>query len=260
MDKIVLDIISSFIHSAAHKYGIEENASLSIETDFMALTYTTPLIHPWPREFSYIHEIFIVGSDAEWVIPAINDYLPSRSTEYLLYVFSDQGDERGAIFEDSGYAHAWSNVLLGRQLDQEEHVLSEDIIVYPVTSSSGVDAANSLEPENLTSAKSIGDPYLHDFIAEYRSILAAKGQVVTVSSPTAYISDMFTKPQMRRNGIGSALLMELHNSAYLCGAENVILVPSRMTREFGFYEKHGYKEIIPMHLFIRDKSNLNDNC
>ena len=107
-------------------------------------------------------------------------------------------------------------------------------------------------PEILSSTRAIDDPHLHDFVAELGGTIVAKAQMVTICDTIAYTSDMYTRPESRRKGLGSALLAHLHVRAMALGKHEMILVPSLMTRQVGFYEQHGYREAVPMHLSITD--------
>jgi len=49
-------------------------------------------------------------------------------------------------------------------------------------------------------------------------------------------SDMYTRPESRRKGLGSALLAHLHVRAVALVKHEMILVPSLMTQQIGFYE------------------------
>jgi GNAT superfamily N-acetyltransferase len=113
-----------------------------------------------------------------------------------------------------------------------------------------MEAINALQPETLSSARAIDDPGLHDFVGEVDGLIVAKTQMVTVHPEIAYVSDMFTRPESRRQGLGSALLAHLQVKAAEMGKGQMILIPSLMAQEIRFYDKYGYQPAVPMHVFI----------
>jgi GNAT superfamily N-acetyltransferase len=138
---------------------------------------------------------------------------------------------------------------MNRKLSASELDREPEACVRP-TSPEDVAAVHALAPDQPSNVRAIKDPKLHDFVAEVEGKIAAKAQVVTTCGAIAYVSNMFTTSSQRLNGLGSALLQRLHREALATGAQEIILVPSRMARRLAFYEKHGCSELIPMHLLI----------
>lgn len=242
--------IHAFLQSVGQKFSIESGALQHVEETFTAISYPQDLVHPWPREFAYRVEFFTQHTDAEVVVPAIQQVLGSESREHVLSVFANEGADSEAAYGQFGYRLAWTNVLMKKKLSPTATAPPSMAGIRPISTARDVEAINALGPENLSSAHAIDDPTLHDFVAEIDGTLVAKAQMVTASAPIAYVSDMYTRPENRRMGLGTALLAHLHVGAAALGMEEMILVPSLMARRIGFYEKHGYQEAVPIQLFI----------
>ena len=221
-----------------------------MEESITALSYRRDLVHPWPREFAYRVEFFTQHADAAAVVPAIRRVLSSEDQEHVLNVFADGRAEIQAAYGQFGYQLAWTNFLMSRKLSPSTTAASPMARIRPVFTAQDVEAINALQPETPSSTRTIEDPGLHDFVGEVEGLIVAKTQMVTVHPETAYVSDMFTRPESRRQGLGSALLAHLQVKAAEMGKKQMILIPSLMAQEIRFYEKYGYQPAVPMHVFI----------
>lgn len=242
--------IKAFLQAIGHKFSVESGATQYVGEAFTAMSYPHDLVHPWPREFAYRVEFFTQHTDAAAVVPAIQQVLDSESQEHVLNVFADGKAEIEAAYSQFGYRLAWTNILMRKALSPTTPAPPSMAGIRPVSSTRDVQEINALEPETQSSAHAIDDPALHDFVTEIDGRLVAKAQMVTTGDPVAYVSDMYTRPESRRMGLGSALLAHLHVRAAELGMTEMILIPSLMTRQIGFYEKHGYQGAVPMHVFI----------
>jgi GNAT superfamily N-acetyltransferase len=244
--------IAAFVGSVAHKFAVECGASLHIAKACAAITYPEDLVHPWPREFSYRIEFFVHNVAPEQAILCISSFLGCDRPEHVLNVFAEEEDNNVLeAYEQLGYRHAWTNALMNRGLSANELGREPEASVRRVAPED-IAAIVALAPDHPSSARAIKDPSLHGFVAEVEGKIVAKAQLVTNDSSIAYVSDMYTAPHHRQCGLASALLRRMHGQAVTSGALETILVPSLMTRQIGFYEQHGYRELIPMHLLIPD--------
>ncbi|MDJ0953532.1 MAG: GNAT family N-acetyltransferase [Acidimicrobiia bacterium] len=74
--------------------------------------------------------------------------------------------------------------------------------------------------------------------------------MVALPDVPAYLSDMFTATWARRQGLGTLLLQCAGELARRSGCREMILVPSRQTREDRFYATRGFKDVAPLSLLI----------
>jgi GNAT superfamily N-acetyltransferase len=189
-------------------------------------------------------------SDAQEVVDIVRDHLAGAREEHVLTVFSLVPERVIEAYESLGYQHAWTNILMARDLVTEDAALGNTAGVRSLGSDGDVDSINATAPDHRTTVEAVGDPYLHDYLIRDDGRVIAKAQIVTKPGEVAYVSDMFTAPTNRRRGYSRALMESLHRRARACGAERSILVPSLMAREIGLYQKYGYRETIPMVLLI----------
>ena len=242
--------VHAFLQSIGHKFAVEWGALRHVEESITALSYSQDLVHPWPREFAYRVEFFTQHADAAAVVPAMRRVLGSEDQEHVLNVFADGRVELKAAYGQFGYQLAWTNHLMSKSLSPTTTAPPSGANIRSVSTAQDVDAINALDPETPSSARAIDDPGLHDFVGELDGVIVAKTQMVTIHPDIAYVSDMFTRPESRRKGLGSALLAHLHARATKMGKAQMILVPSLMAQDIRFYEKYGYREAVPMHVFI----------
>ncbi len=239
--------VAECIRAIAHKLAVEQGAAVSRVGEVIQITHADELHHPWPREFKYQTE-FLAAGDLEGVVPAIGEALGGERSEHVVSLFTADKQATFRVAMESGYRHAWSNVLMGYWLRAEPAGANtpELAAVKEIQTLEDMQAVNALAPDFPTWPASLDDPYLHNFFAMENDRIAAKAQVVTLPGDVAYVADMFTAPAARRHGLGRALLEQLHRVAWKNGANMVILIPSLMTREIHFYERYGYRELAPM--------------
>lgn len=240
-------IVAECIKAMAHKLSVEQGADIRRVGEVTQITHPHELHHSWPREFSYRIE-FMAAGDFAHVRQAVTAALGGERAEHVLSLFTD---DRPATFQAAtrgGYQHAWSNVLMGFQLQEERDsaFLAEHADVKEIRTIEDVEALNALAPDSSTRPASLADPFLHNFVAIENGRISAKAQVVTLPGGVAYVTEMFTIPAARRHGLGRNLLEHVHHTAWNNGARMVVLIPSLMTREILFFDRFGYIELIPM--------------
>jgi GNAT superfamily N-acetyltransferase len=243
--------IVAFLHAMSHKFSVETGAIWTTTPFLTAIIYPDDLHHPWPRQFSYRHEFFASQQAPDEIAEAISEYLGSKNVEFILNIFSNRLEVYQEALPDLGYLFAWSNVLMKIDLDR----IDIDQPIHPerirkVTTPQDVDRINDIQPEHPSHGTAIADPDLHDCVVEVDGEILGKGQMVTIHPEIAYLSDMFVRTDARQKGIGTDLVRYLHLEAASSGIRHILLIPSRMARQIAFYEKFGYRDLIPMHLFI----------
>ena len=249
--------VDAFLRSVTHKFSIEAGAVCQTLANINAITYSDSLSHPWPRAFTYRTEFFTESQDATAVSAEIATFFAGNVKEHVLSVFSHHSEEVELEYGRCGYQLAWSNILLGVQLGQNLPGRTAPLGQIRAATLADIDEINRMEPEVLSHAAAIEDAHIHEFVAEVDNAIVAKAQIVTIDEHIGYVSDMFVHASARQRGLGGQLLQHLHSQTEALGIGEVVLLPSLMTRKFGFYERFGYKPLIPMHLFICEPQKIS---
>ncbi|MEM7332605.1 MAG: GNAT family N-acetyltransferase [Chloroflexota bacterium] len=217
-----------------------------------ALTHQSSLAHPWPRAFSYQTEFFAPIAQFANAVVAIQRFFEEKPREHVFTLYGDLLDDFESLIQQNGYQLAWSNVLFHKRLELEGvNNVAENI--RPLTLQD-VPIINQLDPDNSSVAHGISDSFLHEYVIEKEEAAVGKAQMVLQDSKVAYVSDMFVQSTYRGQGLGRQLLHHLHQEAKQMGADDMVLIPSLMTRQMRFYEKFGYQPDVSLHLLIPTNS------
>ncbi|MFT3718457.1 MAG: GNAT family N-acetyltransferase [Pseudorhodoferax sp.] len=81
--------------------------------------------------------------------------------------------------------------------------------------------------------------------------VAAKGQLVHLAGSVAYISDIFTAPAHRRQGLCHRIVLALERKARALGATHACRAPGQEAASFGLYGKPDYAPVAERALLIR---------
>ncbi len=234
----------AFVRSVAHKFAVEVGAAVSDSPVLTAVTYPEPLEHPWPRSFAYTTELFAGSASPGEVVARAQEVVGDR--DHVLNVMAEPDGLEG--FVSRGYTHAWTNVIMVAPVAGDNFAWPDGVTV--ITDASEVASVNAIEPDNPCHEAAVADPHLTDLVAWSGDRVAAKAQLVTLPDAPAYLSDMFTAPWARRQGLGTLLLDCAGEVASRSGCGEMILVPSRQTREDRFYANRGFVDVVPMSLLI----------
>lgn len=124
------------------------------------------------------------------------------------------------------------------------------------TDSAHPDFRNLVKSLDATLAEHNGDT--DDFFAQFNTIDAIKNCIVAYvddrpaacgafkpfSEDTVEIKRMFTDPEFRKRGLGSAIVTELENWAKELGFKKTVLETSQdLTQAISVYEKNGFYKI-----------------
>jgi GNAT superfamily N-acetyltransferase len=94
------------------------------------------------------------------------------------------------------------------------------------------------------------DPGLEIAAVEQEGQVVAWGAGLLADAETLYITNMYTRPEQRRQGLASAILSHLHAWGRGKGAQRSLLVSSQMGR--GLYLNLGYHERLRCLVFRKD--------
>ena len=238
----------AFIRSIAGLFTIAEGSRWHGAGPLSSLTHREPLEHPWPRAFEYRTEVFSIGGPASSP-QEVRSTLRMGRGDFVLTVFGNAGELTRSAWEDAGFVFAWSNELMTVGIEPLERVLPERVELS-VIQAEDLEDANALNGDRSFSSPSLDDDRIHNRIARVEGEAVGTAQMVTVDPDFAYVSDMYVVPEQRGTGIGRTLLDDLHITAARLGRSTSMLVPSRMARQIGFYERAGYAAVAGLHLFI----------
>jgi GNAT superfamily N-acetyltransferase len=191
---------------------------------------------------SFQVEFLALDDDPKKVVRAIRKYdLDGR--RYVLDVFHDM-PSAGAIkkrYARYGYEFGRTGPILG--LDLPGPVLGGAAEVRKVENTEQLDLANeqlAVENESIP-AKSLSDPFIHNFVAEWNGRISGWAQLVTVSPGVGYINQLYTLMDYRNNRIGSSLVTHVHSECTSMGIPRMALVSSDMA--LGLYRRFGYRPL-----------------
>lgn len=243
----MVEYFHALTRSIAHKYSIECGAIVKSLDTIIGLTHKEPLFHPWPRSFSYLTEYFIAPGHLNRLRAANQNFWPGEPREFVVHILD--GEENWLhLLEKFSLMHAWTNEILVTEVETAADGFNGSVRL--ADSPADLEAAYHLESETSFSEASLHDTHLYDFIAEKNGQIVAKSQLVLLDPNIGYVADMFTAPAAREEGFGRALLAAMHEVARNNGRSEVILIPSRMTRESGFYSNVGYRHLCPLGVLI----------
>lgn len=88
------------------------------------------------------------------------------------------------------------------------------------------------------------DRIKHCIVVYIAEVPAACGAFKELSEDTVEIKRMFTNPEFRKRGLGSAIVKELENWAKDLGYQKAVLETSKeLTNAISVYEKNGFQRI-----------------
>ena len=233
----------AFIEALTYKEVVEGAAVASSSRNVIELCYNSYLQWPWPREFEYRLEYFAVAEASE-VASVI-----SVEHEIVVNLFHQDLVSQEGILHELGLTRAWGSPIMGRNLAQPWlRPVPSGVNAREVTSSKDRNRFNSIS--GISNQSDIVDSRIHYFFFENDAQVIAKGQLIYLGEGTAYISDLFTVQQCRRQGWCSAMMAVLEEKARSLGATRAVLAPGLEQIEFQLYERYGYSRTAERALLI----------
>lgn len=248
--------VCAFIDALSHKEVAEIGATLDrLGDEAILLTYPQPQEWPWPRQFAYRRECFCVAPAG---IGESLNVLAELSGEHVVNLFDPCVEEVVAQTLPRHHVLSWFSSLLARDLNEASasfQVLSQD--VQEVRSPSDQLRFDSLR--GISHLNPRQDRSIHNFyVRAGDGSVASKGQLIYLSGDRAYISDMFTAPELRRQGYCTAIVRALERKAWELGARRIILAPGLEAARIGLYERYGYTPSATRAVLIRASADSGD--
>ena len=191
---------------------------------------------------SFQVEFLAMDDDPKKVVKAIRKYMVD-GRKYVLDVFHGM-PSAGAIRERyarHGYEFVRSGPILG--LDLPAPMLGGTAEIKKVENMEQLDLANeqlAVENESIP-AKSLSDPHIHNYVAEWNGRIAGWTQLVTAFPGVGYINQLYTLMDYRNNRIGSSLITHVHSECTKLGIARMALVSSDLA--LGLYRRFGYSPL-----------------
>ncbi len=234
----------------AYVFGVETGSDMRQVADVYAINHGVPIAHEYPRKFDFRQEFLANGGEPNVVLRCVRECLFEEHDDHVLYVFSRDVAEKIPAYQSLGYHHAWNNALLGMPLGEVVELPVAGLRVREIANTADVVTYQGLSGSAAV-AHSTTDANVHTFLCEDdNGVPMGRGQLVTENKLFAYVSGMFTAPEHRRCGVGTALMNAMHQRGMKKGARFCLLVPSRFASEINFYPKFNYEVVAPHAVFI----------
>ncbi len=207
---------------------------------------------------SFQVEFLAMDDDPQKVLNAIKEYAVD-GRKYVLDVFHGTPSARDikTQYAEHGFEFVRTGPILG--LNIPAPMLGEVGEIKKIETQEQLDEANkqlSAEGENIP-AKTLSDPHIHNFVAEWKGRVAGWAQLVTIFPEAGYINQLYTMTDLRNNRIGTSLITHLHAQCANRGIKRVALVSSDMA--LGVYRRFGYRPLAYFTVF-RPKEDHSENA
>lgn len=224
----------------AHKFEIDGTGRALREGGAIGLRYAKPVDVKWPRETSVSAECMAFSLEG---LARMNTQLLREPREtHFAYVFCDGSARNEAAFNAAGYDYLYTSAVLVHDLDGVALRGAARCTIEEVTTAAQMDEINAIDPAWISHKEALGDPALIALCArDGEGRVRAKGDIILGTPHIAYVADMFTDPEARKQGFARAILSALHEGARKRGAAKAALLPSLMAHETGFYANCGYR-------------------
>lgn len=191
---------------------------------------------------SFQVEFLAMDENPKKVMSAIKKYKVGNR-KYVLDVFHGPPSAREikAQYAEYDLEFVRTGPILG--LDIPAPALGHVARVKKVETIEQLEAANaqlSTEGETIP-AKTLKDPNIHNFVAEWKDRIAGWAQLVTVFPEVGYVNQLYTMRDLRNNRIGTSMMTYVHGYCADRGLKRMALVSSDMA--LGVYRRFGYRPL-----------------
>jgi GNAT superfamily N-acetyltransferase len=211
-----------------------------------------PYLH-WPergrrgQEFS--EEFFALDRNAAEVLAAVRDARPGP--DHLIADVRTESDSPQGVYLAAGYEFGSQEPLLVADLVDSNSRPPADVPVARLETMAQVERVlatqRSVEyPQRLFSQELLDDPLISIRTVFAGSEFRAIGKMA-VGGSGAYITDVMTMPEARRQGLGEAIMRALHADARVAGVRVAALTSTAMAEPL--YERLGYLRVGTVTLF-----------
>jgi GNAT superfamily N-acetyltransferase len=230
-------VVDTFIRAYAYLQNSLPGTTLTALGDLMCLHFG--------KTFDGIaDEYFAIEQDPDRVVQAIRQ--AEGAAAHWLTVFTDFPEETQAAYLARGYDSDEEQFLMGRRLDGIQ-LSRSSIPVHRAARLIEIEAINQARGFRVIYPGFLTDTRIEVYYAGTPDNPAAWGSALLVDEETIYLANMYTVPDFRRRGFGSALLSTILVDAAEGGAKRCILVSSNTGHRM--YQKHGFADLWNVEVF-----------
>jgi GNAT superfamily N-acetyltransferase len=235
-------IVRGFAHLERSLHPVEERQSGPVR-----------YLH-WPqrgrRGAEFSEEFFALDLDPDQVLTAIQAAGPGR--DFLIAEVAARKEPAHEAYFAAGFEHGSEEPLMLAELTDAN---STPMPQFPVRRLMSMAEAERIlaahrsigYPERLFSQAQLDDPDTVIRVAFAGDELIALGKMALVDAG-AYITDVMTMPDHRRQGWGEAVVRQLHADARAAGLTQSALTSTAMARSL--YERLGYQAVGVVTLYV----------
>lgn len=239
MNPEALAEIDGVMAGIAHKWVLSGLAESRRSAGGLTLRYDPPIRAVFPRQVDYSAELMAPSFAA--AAELAHTLLTHPRETHMAYVFGADTQADAAAIDAAGYDPCWTTSVLVRDLTDDEPRDPSDLSMELLRSAARVEELNAAGASPPSFVEAIGDAHIRQVLACREGTALATGMVVVGLSECAYVADMWTSPEVRRQGAGRAVMAALHAEARRAGAKRTVLFPSLMAVQIGFYPALGYR-------------------
>jgi GNAT superfamily N-acetyltransferase len=208
----------------------------------------------WPqrgrRGAEFSEEFFALDLDPEKVLTAVQSIGPGR--DYLIAEVAARTQPAREAYFAAGYEHGSEEPLMLAELTDANSTPLPQFPVRRPGSMADVERILAAHrsvgyPERLFSQVQLDDPGIVIRVAFAGDDLVALGKMALLDTG-AYITDVMTMPDHRRQGWGEAIVRQLHADARAGGLIQSALTSTAMARSL--YERLGYQAVGVVTLYV----------
>ena len=197
---------------------------------------------------SFQYEFLALSENNDSVLDAVFDYPIPDGKKYVIDVFHAQPSNPALKLHYTrfGYEFVRTGLLLGADLPNPSAV--PDNIQKAETIQQAETANQSLAREGeRIHLETLRDAHIHSFYATVDGEAAGWVQLVTVSSGSGYIHQLYVLKAYRRRRLGTALVQCAQRQALALGLKRMVLIPSEMG--LPLYRRLGYHPLLYFSVF-----------
>jgi GNAT superfamily N-acetyltransferase len=230
-------VVDTFIRAYAYLQNSVPGTTLTALGDLLCLHFG--------KAFDGItDEYFAIEQDPDRVVQTI--HRAEGAAAHWLTVFTDFPEETRAAYLGRGYDTDDEQYLMGRRLEGIQ-LSRSSIPVHRAARLSEIEAINQARGFRVIYPGFLNDTRVEVYYAGTPDNPAAWGSALLIDESTIYLANMYTVPDFRRQGFGSALLSTILVDAAEGGAKRCILVSSNTGHRM--YQKHGFVDLWNVEVF-----------
>lgn len=234
---------TSFAQSAQHLFRVTYGAKVlrvsgGYAIDYRGSEYST-------EEFAIEYFLLDVPADLNSVIDSQSNCLCNVN-----HAIGDDERVKADMQTQHSEATYWYTAQVQRCSLPAPITTTNAIDIRELTNKSDVTFVqqNMANSERPMPEQGYDDAHIKRFYAIKDDKAVAWAQMIYDIVPNvAYVGEMFTLPDYRKQGIAKALLERIHNEAHEQGCADIVLVPSYMA--MNFYTQFGYRTTCEFSVF-----------